>query len=103
MPVLPCLEVFRAATQATRNRILAAMDLTILMVMIGLLAALIFVSPIILILVRVTLRPRRVTRQDLFDAAMAARPAYLASDGRWYSGDGRLWWDGTAWRPLQRP
>jgi hypothetical protein len=61
------------------------------------------IGAIAVILARIYLRPRRVTRQDLFDAALAARPPYLASDGRYYSGDGRWWWDGARWQPLQRP
>jgi hypothetical protein len=55
------------------------------------------------ILVRLYVRPRRVTRADLFDAAEpAARlsaPPVLASDGRYYSADGRWIWDGTRWIP----
>jgi hypothetical protein len=51
------------------------------------------------ILVRVFLRPRRVTRTDLFDAARAAAPPYLAADGRYYSTDGRWVWDGATWIP----
>jgi hypothetical protein len=42
-----------------------------------------------------------VPRSDLPEA-QAGGPWQLGQDGRYYSPDGRYWWDGWAWRPLPR-